>query len=358
MKNHEDGIKKNVLIIYPQLDVPYSGGEVIDFEFIRLLEKSENLNCNYLLDSTFRDNSIMGYNHYALLHIRKIAKYDIIFTNSRLYPRLLLCFCMLKLFRCKSKIVVYHHHFNYQTQRGLLWLIHKFFELSFLKLMDTVIIPSPFVRDEMKKLLPRVDIAYIEIGFDLIFFYDKNKIKRNNLLFVGTVEARKQVLHLVAVADYLRKNGVCFHINIVGSLSETAYVNNLIKKISEWDLNDCITLKGRLSASELNEEYKNADVFLFPSSHEGYGMVLLEAMSYGLPVIAYRNSAMPFSVKNGLNGVLVNNNDSSDFSKQLYAVLTNEALWKSLCYNAYESAMQVPTLLNMKEKMMQYINKL
>lgn len=62
--------KKKILIIYPQLDVPYSGGQVIDFSFIQQIVNSDKFVCNYLLDSTISSASILGYVYYTLCHFK------------------------------------------------------------------------------------------------------------------------------------------------------------------------------------------------------------------------------------------------------------------------------------------------
>lgn len=72
-----------------------------------------------------------------------------------------------------------------------------------------------------------------------------------------------------------------------------------------YGLEDVVTFVGRISDEELKSYYSRAYCFVFPSLLEGYGMVLIEAMSYGLPVIAFDNSAIPFTVKNDRNGILV-----------------------------------------------------
>jgi glycosyltransferase involved in cell wall biosynthesis len=350
--------KKRILIIYPQLDIPYSGGQVIDFFFVQQLTNSKKYVYNYLLESMITNTSILGYIYYTLRNFRKITQNDIIFTNSRLYPRLLLCFCLLKIFCRNIKIMVYHHHFNYYTRTRLSKYIHKFFELSFLKITDIIIIPSPYIKDEMKKVLPNSNSKYIEIGFDLNPYFNKDKIKTNNLLYVGTVNLRKGIHHLIYLTKFLVGEKINFHIDIVGSLSETQYVKSMQKMIYNYHLNEFITLWGRVDENELDILYKKADIFVFPSSHEGYGMVLIEALSYGLPVVAFNNSAMPYSIKNSFNGILASDGNVQDFCYKVKKILLNEDLWNKLRYNAHQSIANIRTLQQMQDEMKQFIDVL
>lgn len=350
--------KKHIIIIYPQLDMVGSGGQVIDFYFIQQLLNLKKFFYSYLLDKDVPSKSRLGYIYYTLCHLKEIGRNDIIFTNSRLYTTLFPCFLLLRLFYRNTKIITYHHHFNYYTRAGILRYIHKFFELNFLKTIDTIIIPSPYVRDEMKKNLPKANIQYIEIGFDPNTRFEEKKSKTNNLLYVGTVELRKRVHHLVSLAKFFKEQNIDFHINIVGVLSEVKYVASVQNMITDYQLQGYVSLLGRVDDKELDVLYKESDVFVFPSSHEGYGMVLVEALSYGLPIVAFNNSAMPYTIKNNYNGLLAFDNDIEDFCHKVKELLTDECLWRKLSHNAYQSALKVPTLQHMKDEMKQFIEGL
>jgi glycosyltransferase involved in cell wall biosynthesis len=210
----------------------------------------------------------------------------------------------------------------------------------------------------MTKILPKSNTKYIEIGFDLEPYFDKDKIKLNNLLCVGTVELRKGIHHLIDLAQFLEERKLKYHIDIVGNLSDISYVESIKKLIRNNNLNNRISLLGRVDAAELKALYKKSDIFVFPSSHEGYGMVLVEALSYGLPIVAFNNSAVPYSIKNDFNGLLASDGNTKDFCNKVVEILSNEKLWNELRYNAYQSTSKVRTLHDMQNEMKQFINTL
>jgi len=70
--------------------------------------------------------------------------------------------------------------------------------------------------------------------------------------------------------------------------------------------------------------YKNASIFVFPSFYEGFGLPVLEAMSYGLPVITSNISSLPEVVEDA--GILINPYDAKEISKAMYEILTNNDL--------------------------------
>ena len=70
---------------------------------------------------------------------------------------------------------------------------------------------------------------------------------------------------------------------------------------------------------------------------EGYGMVLIEAMSYGLPVIAFDNSAIPFTVKNDRNGILVRDKNILDLKKSILKLCVDTDYHRKLCDGALDT---------------------
>ena len=347
---------KKLLIIYPDLNNANTGGNIIDFQFIDVLRKSQNLELSYIQNKDLPNSSIIAYNLFFLFHISLFFKYDYVFVNSRLYPRLYFPFYLLKILRCKTKLITYHHHYNFMTQKGLSGILHKFIELSFLKLMYKVIIPSPYARKMTEELLPKVSICYIEIGFD-----NKNiEIRRENnntFLFVGTLEPRKGIQYILDVARIFKQKGLKANFRIAGSQKYKEYVENLKNYVVKENLQELVTFLGRLSDDDLETEFKNASLFIFPSLHEGYGMVLVEAMSYSLPVITFNNSAMPFTVIDGENGFLVENGNTNQFAERMIDLYNNPQLYTKVSHGAFSTTIQKPKKKTMVKNMHSFVSK-
>ena len=89
---------------------------------------------------------------------------------------------------------------------------------------------------------------------------------------------------------------------------------------------DSVSFVGRVSKQKLIKLYKTSDLFVFPSQFEGLGIVFLEAMSYGLPIVASNVGPIPEIVKNGKNGLLVEPNDSSKIAQAIETLLMNDDL--------------------------------
>lgn len=110
------------------------------------------------------------------------------------------------------------------------------------------------------------------------------------LLFIGTVQPRKNVEYLID--EFARVSSKIPHrLIIAGAPGESQHT--VEQKIAEYGLDDRVLLTGFISDEERHTLYKHADIFLYPSLYEGFGLVILEAMSYGVPVITGNNSSLP-----------------------------------------------------------------
>jgi glycosyltransferase involved in cell wall biosynthesis len=91
-------------------------------------------------------------------------------------------------------------------------------------------------------------------------------------------------------------------LRLVGQCPEEQHLRRLAARLG---LGDTVAFLGHVPLPALAAEYANADVFCLPSRQEGFGIVYLEAMAAGLPVVACRSSAVPEVVADGDTGLLV-----------------------------------------------------
>ena len=98
----------------------------------------------------------------------------------------------------------------------------------------------------------------------------------------------------------------------------------------ELGLSGRVRFMGALDQTGVIQQYREADIFLLTSLHEGLGMVLLEAQAIGVPIVAARTDGIPEAVDPGRSAVLVPPKDIEETARQLYHVLTNPELWKQM----------------------------
>ncbi len=147
------------------------------------------------------------------------------------------------------------------------------------------------------------------------------------VLCVARMYARKRLQDLLRAGAILRARIPGVQIRIVGQGPEWAALGRLH---AELGLGDAVTLLGDVSRDRLTEEYVNASVFCLPSVQEGFGIVFLEAMAAGLPVVACRVAAVPEVVLDGVTGRLVPPRDPAGLAVALEELLTDPASGRRL----------------------------
>lgn len=113
-----------------------------------------------------------------------------------------------------------------------------------------------------------------------------------------------------------------WHLNIIGEGPERERLQN---EISQLHLEKSITLKG--FSNEVDKELEQSSISIITSVYEGFGLVILEAMAMGLPVISY---TFPYGardiIENGTNGFLVPNQDEQSLAARILDLAQNEEL--------------------------------
>lgn len=267
-----------------------------------------------------------------LLNSIKSRKADIVIFNSsslRLLPSLI----WMRLFT-KQRIYNIHHHFIYQEFKGLKRLVYKTIEGLYLKFSHKLIIPSPYIYNILSKKRRKEDLLLWRIPFDI----KQKKVPvpiQGNLTFAGTIEPRKGIVYLLEALKNLQDNGVNYRLNIIGKVVDENYYIELNNYIAKHNLN--VIFHGFIEEQQKIDIFSSSDLFVFPSLLEGFGMVLVEAQVYGLPIVSFDNTAMPFSVINDINGFTVPTFNTIQMANKIKEIVQNRELRSRLSKGAYEN---------------------
>lgn len=160
------------------------------------------------------------------------------------------------------------------------------------------------------------------------------------VLAVGTPEPRKNLDALIrAIAAVPAAS-----LTVVGSLEvDPAYVRRLKRVIARLRVAHRVTLRGRVTDGELARCYRDHQVFALPSRYEGFGIVYLEAMERGLPVIATSRGGARDLVRHGVDGFLVDPRSSGAIAAAILALATDPNLRRRLGESARNRAVSLPT---------------
>jgi len=143
------------------------------------------------------------------------------------------------------------------------------------------------------------------------------------ILFVGNLSARKGLHHLIAALSRLPRAG--WLLEVVGDEAvDSAYAAAVRRQISAAGLEGNIRLHGRVADEALAQRYRAAHL-LAVLSYEGFGIVYLEAMAFGLPVLASVHGGAGEIVDCGVNGFLVEPADADGIAAHVSALAGDRA---------------------------------
>ena len=132
----------------------------------------------------------------------------------------------------------------------------------------------------------------------------------SNILCVSRIDYQKNQLALV---ELLAARPGC-HVTLVGPITARWYADKIVARAKELGVGDRLTLVPGLppGSAELEAAFSSADVFVLPSVHEPFGIVALEAMVRGIPLITSNVGGLPDFVKDGENGLLFDPSDPAN----------------------------------------------
>ncbi len=316
-----------------------TGGQQVNKRIFDLLEEK-----GHLVSFSQKLHPAPGRIEYLLsnmLHIFEYLKYDRIIVDTSGWRKTIWFVLLVNLLGKKNKLIGTLHHFGYIGRKGLNYKISKFFEILFVKSCGKIIIFSPYIRDISKSYINDARMFYVGLPFDKNMSCVEDHVF-GKLLYVGTIEERKGLLYLIdAIAMLPQSLLKKVELNIVGKPVSDSYSNLLKARINNFGIQDIIHFRGRVDDEELQRLYSESMIFTFPSLLEGFGMVLIEAMGHGLPVICFNNTAMPYTVKTGENGIVASNQNVMEFSKAIQSILEDEQLFNKLhkgCLDTFKKA--------------------
>ena len=258
------------------------------------------------------------YNQVILGHVN-LALFGLIL--KRLYP--------------KTKMTVVTHGIE-------VWSKLEGMKLKLLQKADLVLAVSNFTKDKLVEV-NGVDANKIKIFHNTIdpFFQFPNSFKKPDYLInrYGLNKEDKVIFTLTRLAYTEKYKGYDKVIEVLGTIVAT-YPNvryliagkpdmrertRLNELIAFHKLEKNVFLIGFITEEEVTDHYKLADVFIMPSKKEGFGIVFIEAMACGLPVIAGNQDGSVDALRNGELGILINPEDKVAMIQTLHSVFEKDS---------------------------------
>ncbi|MCK5850359.1 MAG: glycosyltransferase family 4 protein [Kiritimatiellae bacterium] len=213
-----------------------------------------------------------------------------------------------------------------------------------------IIVPSLTTKKDLLARFPAVAdrVRVIHLGVNDEFFATWNpqeletirstySLPEKFILFTGRQEPKKNLVRLVEAFHSLKSTGNCNHKLVMAGVQDRD-THAIQHRVRELGLHNEVILTGFLSRKHLAGLYNLADLFVFPSLYEGFGIPPLEAMAAGTPVVASNRASVPEIV--GDSAVLIDPVDTNALANAIHNVLTNTELRTLLIETGRKQAKQ------------------
>ena len=255
-----------------------------------------------------------------------------------------------RLERCRLPVVVTAHSlFGEHTAESIETVM-----APNLRAADRVIAVSPHIAEQAMELGVRPDrVRVIRSGVDVEQFQPRDRAAARArlglaaetalVLFVGNLEPRKQVdvlLRAMAQVCHEVRNARVIVIGTGTSAGVQDQTARLLRLSRDLQLDDAVQFVGHVADAQLLDYYAAADVFALPSSSEAQGLVALEAMACGLPVVATAVGGLIGTIDDGRSGFLVPPGNVDALADQLTEVLREPSLGQSIGVAARDRVMR------------------
>ncbi|WP_104696969.1 MULTISPECIES: glycosyltransferase [unclassified Helicobacter] len=221
----------------------------------------------------------------------------------------------------KNKTIILHWHSDIIKQKFLLnfflplqkWILNR--SNLIITTSENYIHQSPFLSPYKNKCIA------IPIGIHLPEISPSNNYSKdyNRILSVGRLVPLKGFEYLIESLQYLPKN---FYLEIVGDGIYKQTLQDLIKRLN---LQNRVFLVGKKTKEEISSFYAQSGIFVLPSLQESYGIVLVEALSFGLPIISTKliPSGSDFINQDGKTGLVVPPKDPRAIANSILKISKN-----------------------------------
>jgi len=302
-----------------------------------------------------------------LIHLR-IPNYGSL-TKSTLYPHVSKFFQSLEKFRTEQKMEydIIHSHYWLSGRLGMLAQAHwnrphfiTFHTLGALKNRSGVGLQEPDFRIAAEKELIQTchrvlaptererqnlvryyaadahKIGIVPCGVNLDLFYPADQRAARQklgfapqdtlLLYVGRFDPLKGLNTLLEAMTYLRQHPRLKLVIVGGDGAQAPESQNLKQKIRELAIDDRVMLAGQIEQQNLPPYYRAADVLVMPSHYESFGLVGLEALACGRPVVSTPVGAAEDIIQKGRTGRIVSDATPRSLAGAIHNILTDRAI--------------------------------
>ena len=283
---------------------------------------------------------------------------DVLVQDELNHPSL---FRLNRSLRGIPKVSIVHHLRSKESHPDWVMPFYRWVETRYLESVNAFIFNSRTTRRDVAKALgdmKRHVIAYPggdRLRPDITAQMVAERASEPGLLrilFIGNLIPRKGLHTLV---DALAISGPGWRLDVVGSDADSSYASRIKRLVSEKGLSERVKFYGALDDDALKSILKESHVLAVPSSYEGFGIVYMEGMGFGLPALGTTSGAAPETIRHGLNGFLVAPDDVSGLAQHVMQLIQDRALLSEMGQAALTTYEEHPTWEQSAETVRQFL---
>ncbi|MDB5013698.1 MAG: glycosyl transferase group 1, partial [Daejeonella sp.] len=189
--------------------------------------------------------------------------------------------------------------------------------------------------EKIQKVVKKIFI--VNNGIPIINYpYTKMVDENFNITCLSTITPLKQQLILLKAISILKSRGYQnLRCKIAGQISNQPYYHLLKKYVSENSLDHQVDFLGAIWGDDKNNLLRDTDVFVFPTSWESFGLVVLEAFNFKIPVIGSNIGSIPEIIDNGINGFIIDPGNFEGIADKLEYLILNPEKREIMGNNGY-----------------------
>jgi len=365
--------KKKILFIL-HIPPPVHGSSIVGKQIMDSKLINSSFNTEYINLGTSKNVSDIGgmnlkkistYFRILFTLLKKVIrnKYDLVYiapTVSNLgFYKDFMAIVIIKTFQKKS---VFHLHNKGVADRKQNFFSDFCYRFAFSDV--DVILLSKLLYNDVHEFVSEEKIHICPNGIELIpdleiKLTNKHKNIVPTILFLSNLIESKGVLVLLKSCKILSEKKIKFKCLFVGGEGDV-FKDDFNEKVRKYNLSDRAFYLGKKYGKDKHEVFLNADIFAFPTfyKNETFGLVNIEAMQYSIPVISTAEGGIPDIVKNGVNGYIIQKNNSLELADKLINLIQDEQLRIELGNNGRAKFLNEYTLDQFEKTLLNILIKL
>lgn len=348
------------LIIYGSLET-VSGGYLYDRQLVAYLRRQgDDVALITLPWSSYGRHLTHNLSKWLFSRLRQ-APFDLLLQDELNHPSLFWLNRRLRPYISYPLISIVHHLRCSESRPAWQNWLYRWIEQRYLNSVDGFIFNSQTTASVVNRLASGPGVVAFPAGDRFQPDLTAEEITRRalasgplRLIFLGNLIPRKGLHRLLSALAQLPRDG--WQLTVVGDTAVApSYTRSIFKQIQRADLTANVSLAGSLADSDLADCLRQSHVLAMLSDYEGYGIVYLEGMGFGLPAIASTAGAAHEIITHEENGFLLNPGAPLAAANLVETLINDRAMLARLSLAARERYLRQPTWVESMAQIRQFL---